>query len=577
MGTTLSVITFVLAVLFMVAEGGLGAWRGMKKELCRIGVLFVIGLLLFFLIPGVAKALILAVVRMVYPGSGSFSDVAGIIAQEMQLNAAAVSVIETVLALVMSMLIPFVFVILFWVCKLLSWPLFAVGCMIYKHLCEKKNYAVPVQTEMAAAKEPDTTQRLIGAAIGMVAGLFIGALTFMPLTQLSKTVDGIGKETIAEFTDEETADALCFWKESPAGTFYRVTQMENLFGLLHNSLAKVEINGKVYEAKSLTELLEIVPDVIVLAEELEDADIGKLATVAEPLKTIVEAVLDISLFSEEEKIEMVRRLAEEGLANGRDSNEISAAALKGLEQMEFAEVKNDVLAAIDLIVVLDRYGLTDIEDPDAVIKVLANEQFINEGTDAIYALNLAEQVLPVAVNSLLGSVLAELDVVVTPVEPIENFQETKEEFKTLLRLFGKLANAGTQLGSIGEVKELVQNILQLKGSPFVSDATIAGLEREILGQVFTRENIKSIVDDVVEERLEEIRKSSKEEIDDETVEKTKETVVEYLTGNEEVTLESVTKVIEKMEDGSLMDKIDDADVIEEIKNGCFDLSQWLED
>ena len=577
MGTTLSVITFVLAVLFMVAEGGLGAWRGMKKELCRIGVLFVIGLLLFFLIPGVAKALILAVVGMVYPGSSSFSDVAGIIAQEMQLNAAAVSVIETVLALVMSMLIPFVFVILFWVCKLLSWPLFAVGCMIYKHLCEKKNYAVPVQTEMAAAKEPDTTQRLIGAAIGMVAGLFIGALTFMPLTQLSKTVDGIGKETIAEFTDEETADALCFWKESPAGTLYRVTQMENLFGLLHNSLAKVEINGKVYEAKSLTELLEIVPDVIVLAEELEDADIGKLATVAEPLKTIVEAVLDISLFSEEEKIEMVRRLAEEGLANGRDSNEISVAALKGLEQMEFAEVKNDVLAAIDLIVVLDRYGLTDIEDPDAVIKVLANEQFINEGTDAIYALNLAEQVLPVVVNSLLESVLAELDVVVTPVEPIENFQETKEEFKTLLRLSGKLANAGTQLGSIGEVKELVQNILQLKGSPFVSDATFAGLEREILGQVFTRENIKSIVDDVVEERLEEIRKSSKEEIDDETVEKTKETVVEYLTGNEEVTLESMTKVIEKMEDGSLMDKIDDADVIEEIKNGCFDLSQWLED
>ena len=577
MGTTLSVITFVLAVLFMVAEGGLGAWRGMKKELCRIGVLFVIGLLLFFLIPGVAKALILAVVGMVYPGSGSFSDVAGIIAQEMQLNAAAVSVIETVLALVMSMLIPFVFVILFWVCKLLSWPLFAVGCMIYKHLCEKKNYTVPVQTEMAAAKEPDTTQRLIGAAIGMVAGLFIGALTFMPLTQLSKTVDGIGKETIAEFTDEETADALCFWKESPAGTLYRVTQMENLFGLLHNSLAKVEINGKVYEAKSLTELLEIVPDVIVLAEELEDADIGKLATVAEPLKTIVEAVLDISLFSEEEKIEMVRRLAEEGLANGRDSNEISVAALKGLEQMEFAEVKNDVLAAIDLIVVLDRYGLTDIEDPDAVIKVLANEQFINEGTDAIYALNLAEQVLPVVVNSLLESVLAELDVVVTPVEPIENFQETKEEFKTLLRLFGKLANAGTQLGSIGEVKELVQNILQLKGSPFVSDATFAGLEREILGQVFTRENIKTIVDDVVEERMEEIRKSSKEEIDDETVEKTKETVVEYLTGNEEVTLESMTKVIEKMEDGSLMDKIDDADVIEEIKNGCFDLSQWLED
>ena len=601
METALSIVTLLLTLGFIGAEAGMGALRGMKKELCRIGSLFVIGLLLFFLVPGIAKMLILAVVGLIYPGGNSFSDIAGIIAAELQLNAAVVSVIETILALTASLLVPFVFVVLFWVCKLISWPIFALVCLIIKNagnpfpqtaeevavpeaavaledgMTKGDSVAVPSVRSMLVKEKPDSTDRLIGAAIGAVAGLFLGALTFMPLAQLNKTVEIIGAEAIAEVTDEETAEIVCFWSEAPAGTLYRVTQLESLFGLLHNSLARIKIEDRVYEAKSLTELAELIPEALELAGALEDMETGSLAAVATPLKTVVAGVLDVSLFNETEKTELVRYLAREGFAGTETENRVLTAMLNGLQEMEFTEVRNDVLVVIDLVVMLDRYGLTKTDDMAVLAETLGNETFVQETADAVYAINLAEAVLPAGIDWLLESVLEEFDVKVVPSDKIENFKETKEDFKELLRIIGLLANAEGLSGSIEKLGSLTEKILSLKDSAFISDETFRALEDAILGQVFTRENIRSVVDEIVEQYLAEIRKSSKEEIDGETVEKTKEAVVEYLTENDDVALEDLAKVITKMEDGSLMDKLDDSDVIEEIKNGSFDLKRWLED
>lgn len=601
METALSIVTLLFALGCIGAEAGMGALRGMKKELCRIGSLFVIGMLLFFLVPGIAKTLILAVVGLIYPGGNSFSDIAGIIATELQLNAAVVSVIETILALTASLLVPFVFVVLFWVCKLISWPIFALVCLIIKNagnpfpqtaeeatvpeaaaaledgVTKGDSVTVPSERSMPVKEKPDSTDRLIGAAIGAVAGLFLGALTFMPLAQLNKTVEIIGAEAIAEVTDEETAEIVCFWSEAPAGTLYRVTQLESLFGLLHNSLARIKIEDRVYEAKSLTELAELIPEALELAGALEDMETGSLAAVATPLKTVVAGVLDVSLFNETEKTELVRYLAQEGFAGTETENRVLTAMLNGLQEMEFTEVRNDVLAVIDLVVVLDRYGLTKTDDMAVLAETFGNETFVQETADAVYAINLAEAVLPAGIDWLLESVLEEFDVKVVPSDKIENFKETKEDFKELLRIIGLLANAEGLSGSIEKLGSLTEKILSLKDSAFISDETFRALENAILSQVFTRDNIRSVVDEIVEQNLAEIRKSSKEEIDDETVEKAKEAVVEYLTENDDVTLVDLSKVITKMEDGSLMDKIDDSDVIEEIKNGSFDLKRWLED
>lgn len=611
MGTTLSVATLVLALVFIAAEAGLGALRGMKKELCRVGSLFAIGLLLFFLVPGLAKTIILTVVSLIYPGGSTFSEVAGMIAADMNLDAAVLgSTIETILALVASLLVPFVFVALFWVCKLISWPIFALVCLIIRNVRKPfpdaaDNTVVASPTEEAgqdgAAQEvaatedesvkvggvavtkqrkPDLTERLIGAAIGLVVGLFLGALTFMPLTQLSKTVDTVGKDTVAELAGDEVADMVFFWSESPAGSLYRVTQLESLFGLLHNSLAKVEIEDRVYEAKSLNEVLEIVPDVLALAEDLEDADLQQVASVAEPIKGIVESVLDISLFSEQDKMGLVRYVAREALSETAEEKVLAADALEAVEKMEFAELKNDVLGAIDLIVVLDRHGLTDSKKLEKLDTSIFTDAFIDEGADVIYELNLAEAVLPSAIDMVLESVLAEMDVKVVPHEDIKDFKSTKQDFKDLLKLVKELAELvedADKLTTMSDVKAALNKVAKLKNSPFIAAETYANLETTLIKNTVSTAKVEETIQTAVKEHIEEIKQAVGEdvEIDDETIEKVQEAVSEYLAKPEEIKLEDIDTVITKLEDGTLMEGMDDPEVLEDIKNGDFNLSDWM--
>lgn len=602
--TALSVITLVLALLFIVVEAGLGALRGMKKELCRVGSLFAIGLLLFFLVPGLAKVIILAVTRVVYPGGNSLSDVAGIIAADVNLDVAAVgSMIETILALVASLLVPFVFVALFWVCKLISWPIFALVCMIIRNARKPFPAAVPENTgdsavsgeqEFAATteqenvtvagvavvkqKKPDLTERLIGAAIGLVAGLFLGALTFMPLAQLSKSVEAVGKDAIAELAEDEVADLVCFWSESPAGNLYRVTQLESLFGLLHNSLAKVEIEDRVYQAESLNEVFAVVPKVLELAVELEDADVQSLAAVAEPIKDTIESVLDISLFSEEEKMGLVRYLARETLAETAEEDELSAVVLESMEEMSFAELKNDILGAIDLIVVLERYGLTDTQELDVSV---FSDAFIDESADAIYNLNLAENLVPAAIDTVLKDVLSEMDVEVVPHDKIADFKSTKQDFKDFLKLITELAELvenAESLTTVSEVKAALNEVVKLKDSPFIAAETYANLETSLIKNTISTAKVEETIQSAVKDHIEEIRQNTTAdvEIDDETIEKVQTAVSDYLANPEDIHLEDVDTVITKLEDGTLMEGMDDPEVLEDIKNGNFELSDWLE-
>lgn len=606
MEATLSIITLVLALIFIAVEAGLGALRGMKKELCRVGSLFAIGLLLFFLVPGIAKTIILASMKLIYPNSASFADVAGILASDMKVDASVGFMIETILALVASLLVPFAFVALFWVCKLISWPIFALVCMLVRNVRKpfpeaattvpesnggvvngEQEYAATTEkesvtvcgVEVTKQRKPDTTERLIGAAIGAVAGLFLGALTFMPLAQLSKSVAVVGKETVAEIADGETADIVCFWTESPAGTLYRVTQLEGLFGLLHNSLARVEIEDRVYEAKDLNEVLAIIPEVLELAEKLEHADVKSVAAVAEPVKQMVESVLDISVFSEDEKMELVQYVAREALSETAAENKLAADALETVKGMNYAELKSDVLTAIDLIVVFDRHGLTDTKKIDISA---FSEAFIDESADVIYELNLAETLLPSAIDMVVESVLSEMNVKVVPQDDIADFKSTKQDFKDMLKLAKELVELAEdaengKLTTMSEVKAALNEVAKLKNSPFIAAETYANLETALIKNTVSTAKVEETIQTAVKEHIEEIRQNAGAdvEIDDETIEKVQEAVSDYLAKPEEITLEDVDNVITGLEDGTLMEGMENPEVLEDIKNGNFNLSDWM--
>ena len=114
----LAVVVLVIAFVLILAETGIGALRGLKKSLWRVGILFVIGVALFFLVHGLAETLILLVVNELVQGEEctSLAEAAkGIV--DMTGQGANVTVVvplvETLLALAATIVIPLVFVAAF--------------------------------------------------------------------------------------------------------------------------------------------------------------------------------------------------------------------------------------------------------------------------------------------------------------------------------------------------------------------------------------------------------------------------------------------------------------------------------
>lgn len=599
----LSVVTLVLALVFIAVEAGLGALRGTKRELWRIGSLILIGLILFFIVPGIGKSIVLAVANMISPMGSTFPEVAGWMAVELGLDASVGSAIETILALVVSLLIPFVFVTLFWVFKLLSWPIFAI-VWLFVNKCRKAqqenvqveskdtvNETADTEQEAAATTEnvsvecngavttkvsPTLTDRLVGAAIGAVAGLFLGALTFMPLAQLNKTVALVEKTVVAEMAGEEVADMVGFWSEAPAGGIYRMTGLESLFGLMYDSLAKVKVGDRVYRAEELNEVLVLASEAIVLASEVNDKG---LVAVAEPLKEAVQSLLNLKLLAEEEKLALIQYLAKTGLSESAESNSLVASLQTGIETMSLKELEEDALGAIDLMVLLDQYGVKSVDDFEHLDLSIFTAEFIDESAEAIYRLNLAEQLLPAAIDTVLETALSDLDVTVVPCGEIADFDNTKQDFKDLLGLMTKLvdlAEDAEKLTTMGEVKDALKEVAKLKESPFISAETYANLESCLIKNVVSTAKVEETIHTAVKEHMEAVKQNVSEdvEIDDETVEKMQEAVTNYLNNSEEVKVEEIDNVITKLDEGTLMENID-ASVVEDIKSGNFDLSDWI--
>ena len=249
---------------------------------------------------------------------------------------------------------------------------------------------------------------------------------------------------------------------------------------------------------------------------------------------------------------LVRYVAREALSETAEENVLAADALEAVEKMEFAELKNDVLGAIDLIVVLDRHGLTDSKKLEKLDTSIFTDAFIDEGADAIYELNLAEAVLPSAIDMVLESVLAEMDVKVVPHEDIKDFKSTKQDFKDLLKLVKELAELvedADKLTTMSDVKAALNKVAKLKNSPFIAAETYANLETTLIKNTVSTAKVEETIQTAVKEHIEEIKQAVGEdvEIDDETIEKVQEAVSEYLAKPEEIKLEDIDNVITKLD------------------------------
>ena len=134
-----------------------------------------------------------------------------------------------------------------------------------------------------------------------------------------------------------------------------------------------------------------------------------------------------------------------------------------------------------------------------------------------------------------------------------------------------------KLTTVSDVKAALNEVAKLKNSPFIATETYANLETTLIKNTVSTAKVEETIQTAVKDHIEEIKQNVGEdvEIDDETIEKVQEAVSDYLSKPEDIKLEDIDNVITKLEDGTLMEGMDDPEVLEDIKNGNFNLSDWM--
>lgn len=500
----LAIVALVIALLLILIEAGIGLRRGVFKSLARAGMLLVIGVILFLFIPGLTKVLILLAVNKLVPGEDctTFAEAAKAIVDQAGQGAnvtVVVPLVETLLAVAATIVIPLMFVVSFWLLKLISWPVFAFACNWF----EKD---VAPEEKMP----PTLNAKLYGAGIGIVMGAILGAITFMPLAQLSKSVEPVGRECIQKGSVSGTVDACLFWPESLVAKFYETVQLDALSAAMYRSLGSVEIRGREYTQKDLDELLMLVPEAIEVVDALDGFKAEKLAEAVPPAKALVNDVFELSVLSDKNKLAALRYATEQGLQQTK-SNPLTIAVQGAVNNMTLAEIENDLMGILDVVVLLDQYGLMGIDSVESLDMKKLENGFAAEFADAVYELKLAETVVPALVDMLLEEMLSELDIQVVPCGKIENFEETEEDFEVLIELLlevSSLANDMEQNASMEKAKELLEKICKVQASPFVSDETCRNITKVMLSYG----DVKATIQSEMKEQLEQQGGMTEEDI-----------------------------------------------------------------
>lgn len=372
----------MLAIGLFFVAGGLfwGMVRGFKRTAFRGAWLIITALVLFFVTPlitGMIMNVDLSFLNMEVQGvqlTTIKNLIETIAANEGfgDLLAANPVVLELVQKLPGLLINTFLFVLLFWLTKILLWPIWAIiTASVFKRRDAEGNKL--------------KRKRLLGMLTGVVIGLFIGSVTLMPIVNTLNMVSGVEKDTenltdgqggiITELAGEDAVVALDYINQTTMSDVYTYTGFSALSEGMYNYLTTTTIN----EAE------------VSLRKELKNAIVAyKLATdlMGYDFENVTEELIDDTLVTVNQLVDVVFNIGLvnavgndfmpyvlDGLTSGEeffiqvpstDNADIDALIMQGLDDisdLQFSDVKNEIKSVISALKTLnDNHVIIGIMD-----------------------------------------------------------------------------------------------------------------------------------------------------------------------------------------------------------------------
>lgn len=466
-------------LLFVLAGMIWGLIRGLKKSAFRAGWVIVTAVIVFFLAPVITVALMkmdISFLNINIDGVAltSLNELAAHYLKQIpdfgEMLTENPETLEIMVKLVSLLLNAFIYVILFWLAKIILWPIWAILSAV---LIKKKN----------KDGEKKKKHAWWGLLVGTVLGLFVGGTTLMPVmgvvnlaTEVEKTSQKtyITEETdengnvvevekrggfISQYAGDEVVEILNAYNNSFVRNAFKYTGIEFLSNAAFTALSTTKIDGETTVLKDELKSVILTFDTVQTLQKIGFKDLtqAKVTELIKVARRLVNQMFDIKILSAvgdnllplviDEIIENPEFIIQIPSTGTPSLDEGIKEGILELKDVRFKELKDEFLLILNIADMLNEKDIIckvvnkEIETPEQVLNLL-DSYTVEKVTDEMLKMKTASGILPVAINTAFEYAAETLDV--------DNFEIDKEGattedvktfFKTLTNTVFALANS----------------------------------------------------------------------------------------------------------------------------------------
>lgn len=435
----LNLIFLAVGLVFVVFAMFWGLVRGFKKTAFRTVWLIVTALALFFLTPVITRLIINFDVSKIYSFEidGQVFTTLQAYVESMTTGAGYANILqenpvllEVTLKLLELILNSFIFVLLFWLAKIILWPIWAIISAV---LFKKRD----------SNGEKIKKHRLLGMLTGAVLGLFIGALTLMPILSTINLATSIERQT-EDITVEEGgvvtsllgADIVALLNGLPStymGQAYKYSGLSAVNNAMFNKLTTGTVNGQTISLQKDIKNAIVAYSLIEGLTEIDTENLtqAKITSLLNTADQLVDLVFNVGVFTAIGTDFWPYML--DGLTSGEtfflelpstDDAKIDAAIIDGLttlKTVEFTALKTDLKSLIAAVRALnasniilqvqtilssgDEFGLETAQE----IAELFDNDLVASVVNNLYSSQVIAKLTPIALNVAIDMALEMLD------------------------------------------------------------------------------------------------------------------------------------------------------------------------
>jgi hypothetical protein len=476
----IGIITTIITLLIIALEVMIGYERGLRKNLFRAVMLILVAFLTLLVTTPIVELIVRELILTnnlydylyqltgVYPGSYGF-------VQESAVNMFTV------------FLNPFIYVVLFWVLKLISFGLYL---LIDRYIIKKKF--------MKLFPCPTRRSSIAGGVLGGIYAILIGAIFFMPISAYSELLQDTEKASIVMEGEEGSVSELfgsdnyhiaVSYQRTPSYYFYKYTGSKYLGDAMFSTLSKKKTEAATVSVnRYIPSIVRVYQAAKILQGINQGSNTSDIEGLINSFNVIVEEIASQELITgtDQEKLSLMKDYLQKSTII--NENSVLQVFTENMDYESFADLKQDIKVMSEFSSLLkEKDMLSDLINntpklsPKELIEKL-DEDFIVQIADMLYSMNQAELIVPMITEKLLSLLLEDGGIGSDALNQFENFGDTKQEFIEVCQSGKQLAYLmNYEVDEEKAIKFLEESLIVIRNSKLIHKDTLQQLE-QIIGK-----------------------------------------------------------------------------------------------